>query len=126
MDVSVVLTTVGTEDEANTMAEELVQRRHTCCVNIITKVRSVYRWKGKICRDDEYMLLIKSLDGEVEALENAVRELHSYELPEILRFNIDHVDERFLQWITGCLDKSAAFSDEKDDGLAVDPEDSNF
>jgi len=126
MGVSIVLTTVGTEDEANTLAEELVRRRHTCCVNILTKVRSVYRWKGRICRDDEFLLLIKSLDDEVPAVEDAIRELHSYELPEILCYQVDHVDNRFMQWIKGCLDKNAEFSDETDDGLGVDPEDSNF
>ena len=89
-------------------------------------MRSVYRWKGKICRDDEFLLVVKTLEAEVPALEDAIRELHSYELPEILCFRVDHVDNRFQQWITGCLDKDAEFSDETDDGAYVNPDDTNF
>jgi len=126
MSVRILLTTVGTEDEANTLAEELVRRRHSCCVNILSKVRSVYRWKGKICRDEEFLLVIKTLENEVPALEDAIREMHSYELPEILCFRVDHVDNRFMQWITGCMDKDAEFSDETDDGAYVNPDDTNF
>lgn len=102
----VVVTTVGTEEQANGLAEELVERRHSCCVNILPVQRSVYRWKGKVCEDSEYMLLIKSVESEYEAIEETIQELHQYELPEILAFNIARGEKKFLAWIGACLDKS--------------------
>jgi periplasmic divalent cation tolerance protein len=101
----VVVTTAGTQEEANLIAEELVARRHSCCVNILPIQRSVYRWQGKICDDSEYMLIIKTLDSEYAAVEEAIQELHSYDLPEILAFEIQRGEAGFLTWITSCLSK---------------------
>jgi len=101
----VVVTTAGTEEEANLIAEELVERRHSCCVNILPIHRSVYRWQGKICDDSEYMLIIKTLESEYSAVEEAIQELHSYDLPEILAFGIQRGEAGFLTWITSCLNK---------------------
>ena len=101
----VVVTTAGTEEEANLIAEELVERRHSCCVNILPIHRSVYRWQGKICDDSEYMLIIKTLESEYSAVEEAIQELHSYDLPEILAFGIQRGEAGFLTWITTCLSK---------------------
>jgi len=101
----VVVTTVGTQEEANLLAEELVARRHSCCVNILPIHRSVYRWQGKICDDSEYMLIIKTLESEYSAVEETIQELHSYDLPEILAFGIQRGEAGFLTWITTCLNK---------------------
>jgi len=97
-----VVTTVGTEEEANLLAQELVERRHSCCVNILPVHRSVYRWQGKICTDSEFMLIIKAMDAEYSAVEAAIKKLHSYELPEILAFDIKKGEEGFLHWIYAC------------------------
>lgn len=105
MSAIVVVTTAGTEEEANLLAEELVERRHSCCVNILPIQRSVYRWQGKICDDSEYMLIIKTLESEYSAVEEAIQELHSYDLPEILAFGIQRGEAGFLTWITTCLNK---------------------
>lgn len=105
MSAIVVVTTAGTQEEANLIAEELVARRHSCCVNILPIHRSVYRWQGKICDDSEYMLIIKTLESEYSAVEEAIQELHSYDLPEILAFNIHRGEAGFLTWITSCLSK---------------------
>lgn len=121
MGAIVVVTTVGDEQEALTIGREMVARRHAACVNVMPGVRSVYRWKGKICRDGEFMLLIKTLADEYDAVAGVIRELHSYELPEILSFPIAQGDERFLAWIRESLDKSAPADDEEDDeGLDLD------
>lgn len=111
----VVLTTVGTEEQANLIAEELVARRHSCCVNITHIHRSVYRWQGKICRDSEYLLIIKTMASEFDAVSEAIKELHSYELPEILAFDVAKGESRFLDWIGDCLDKTADFDDEEEE-----------
>jgi periplasmic divalent cation tolerance protein len=112
----VVVTTVGTEEEANRLARELVARRHSCCVNILPIQRSVYRWQGEICEDSEFMLLVKTLEEEYEKVEAAIQELHSYELPEILAFKIRRGEEGFLHWITACLSKEKQSLEEGEDG----------
>src|SRR5215218_9436138 len=103
----VVVTTVGTEEQANLIAREIVERRQAACVNIVPGVRSIYRWKGKICKDGELLLIVKTLEGEMEGVVATIRELHSYELPEILAFHVDHGEPGFLGWIAANVDKEA-------------------
>lgn len=124
----VVVTTVGTEEQAYLIAREIVARRHAACVNIVPGVRSIYRWKGKICKDGELLLIIKTLESEFEGVEATIKELHSYELPEILAFNVTRGEKNFLGWISNSVDKDAEFSDEEEDELAyaTDPDDSDF
>ena len=125
----VVVTTVGTEEQAYLIAREIVARRQAACVNILPGIRSIYRWKGKICKDGELMLVIKSLEGEFEGIAATIRELHSYELPEILSFSVTHGEKNFLQWIAGNVDKEADFADDDDEeeeegiAFAVDADD---
>ncbi len=102
MQAILVVTTVGTEDEANSLAQELVERHLSCCVNILPIHRSIYRWQGKICTDSEFMLIIKAVEGSYARIEATIKELHSYELPEILAFDIKQGEKGFLQWIYLC------------------------
>ncbi len=110
-----VVTTVGTEEQANLIAREIVARRQAACVNILPGIRSMYRWKGKICKDGELLLVIKTLEGEFEAVAATIRELHSYELPEILSFNVSHAEPGFLAWIADSVDKQAAADDDEEE-----------
>ncbi len=126
----VVVTTVGTEEQAYLIAREIVARRQAACVNIVPGIRSIYRWKGKICKDGELLLIVKTLEGEFEGVAATIRELHSYELPEILSFSVSHGERRFLDWIASSVDKDAVFDDEDEDEeeeelayAAVDPDD---
>lgn len=125
MGAIVVVTTVGDEEQALLIAREMVARRLAACVNVVPGIRSVYRWQGKICRDGELLLLIKTMAEEYDAVAAAIRELHSYELPEILSFPVQQGDERFLAWIRDSLDKTAAFSDEEA-VTALDLDDTGF
>lgn len=113
MGAIVVVTTVGDEEQANLIARELVGRRHAACVNMVSGVKSIYRWQGQICRDSEFMLVVKTMAEEFPAVAAAIRELHSYELPEILAFEISAGEPRFLDWVAGSLDKEAAFEEEE-------------
>ncbi|HVS01742.1 MAG TPA: divalent-cation tolerance protein CutA [Thermoanaerobaculia bacterium] len=124
----VVVTTVGDEEQANLIAREMVARRHAACVNILPGMRSVYRWQGKICRDGEYLLLIKTLEEEYDAVAATIRELHTYELPEILSFRVHRGEPNFLAWLADSLDKAAEFSDEEDRGVHAEFEldDTNY
>jgi len=108
----------GTEEQAYLIAREIVARRQAACVNILPGVRSIYRWKGKICKDGELMLVVKTLEKEFDAVAATIRELHSYELPEILSFNVSHGERGFLDWIAGSVDKEAEFTDEDEEELA--------
>ncbi len=108
MGALVVITTVGNEEQANEIARELVCRRHAACVNIVPGLKSVYRWQGKVCRDTEYMLIIKTEESEYAEVEATIQELHSYELPEILGFKVGKGEPNFLGWIGASLDKSLA------------------
>jgi periplasmic divalent cation tolerance protein len=109
----VVVTTVGTEEQAYQIAGELVARRQAACVNVVPGIRSIYRWKGKICKDGELLLIIKTLEEEFEAVAATIRELHSYELPEVLSFDVSHGERNFLDWIQGSIDKDADFPDDE-------------
>lgn len=124
----VVVTSVGTEEEAIRISRELVARRHAACVNILSSVKSIYRWRGKICSDSEYLLVIKSLASEFELVAAAIRELSSYELPEILSFAVQKGDADFLAWIESSLDKSGPLpaDDEDEDEVFVDLDDTLY
>jgi periplasmic divalent cation tolerance protein len=111
----VVVTTVGTEEQANLIAREIVARRQAACVNIVPGIRSIYRWQGKICKDGELLLVIKTLEDEFESIAATIRELHNYELPEILSFSVVRGERGFLQWIADSVDKEALFADDEEE-----------
>lgn len=115
MRATAVVTTVGTEEQANLIARELIARRQAACVNIVPGIRSVYRWQGKIVSDAEFLLIAKTPEREYEAVAATIRELHSYDLPEILTFDVGRGDPDFLEWIASATDKEAEFGDEEED-----------
>jgi periplasmic divalent cation tolerance protein len=98
-DVVVMLTSVGTEDQGLDVGEALVVRGQAACVNMVPSVRSIYRWKGKVCEDTEYILIIKTLARHFKGVSDTIREINTYELPEILSFSVRDAEERFCQWI---------------------------
>jgi periplasmic divalent cation tolerance protein len=97
--ISLVMTSVGTEQQAVEISEELITRRLATCVNIVPCLRSIYRWKGKVCEDTEYLLLIKTPEKLFEQVSSAIREYHSYELPEILALPVTAAETSFHQWV---------------------------
>lgn len=97
--VLLVVTTVGTEEQALTLAHHLVARHVAACVNIIPRIRSVFFWKGKVNDDSEWMLLVKAAPANFQKVMDAVRRLNAYELPEILGFAADAADPLFARWV---------------------------
>jgi len=97
--ISVVITSVGTEQQAVEISEELVHRRLATCVNVLPCLRSVYRWKGRICSDSEFLLFIKTRSELYDRVVEAIHELHSYELPEILELPVGRVESAFHAWV---------------------------
>ncbi len=115
MKALVMVTTVGDEEQGNLIARELVGRRHAACVNMVSGVKSFYRWQGKICHDGEFLLIIKTMASEFDDVTGTIQELHSYDLPEILAFEITKGEPGFMEWIASSLDKDADFGDEDGD-----------
>ena len=95
----VALSTVGSAEEADRLARALVERRLAACVNVVPGVVSHYRWQGELQRDEERLLVIKTRAERIEALRDALRELHPYELPELVAFEITAGSEAYLKWI---------------------------
>jgi periplasmic divalent cation tolerance protein len=98
MNAIAVVTTVGDQEEARRMARTLVERRLAACAQI-EKIESVYTWKGTIEHGDEYRVLFKTVEARYEAVERAIRELHSYELPAIHAVPFAHVSAPYAAWI---------------------------
>lgn len=94
-----VLSTCADQDTALRIAEELVQEHLAACVNIIHNVSSLYRWEGKIQQDQEHILLIKTTKESYAALEVKIKDVHPYELPEIITLPINSGLEDYLAWI---------------------------
>ena len=99
MSACLVFTNLPDAAAAMRLAEVLVERRLAACVNVLTPCRSVYRWQGSVQRDDEVPVLIKTDAGLYPALETAIRELHPYELPEIVAVDITRGLPAYLDWV---------------------------
>jgi periplasmic divalent cation tolerance protein len=95
----VVLSTVGTAEDAARIARALVERRLAACVNVLPGVRSFYRWKGAAEEDEERLLVIKTRRDRFEALREALVALHPYELPEAIVLPIEAGHAPYLAWI---------------------------
>ncbi len=98
-DKLLVLTTAGSKTEARRIAESLVERRLAACVNIVPGIMSVYRWEGKVAEAAEYLLLIKTVEAREEQLRSAIRELHSYQVPEFVTLSVNSGSAEYLKWL---------------------------
>jgi periplasmic divalent cation tolerance protein len=98
-DKRIVLSTAGSEDEARKFARHLVERQLAACVNIVPQIESIYRWQGKVESSQEWLLLIKTTAERFPAVRDAIRELHSYELPECIALSIEDGSPDYLQWL---------------------------
>ena len=95
----IVLVTTPNSDEANQIANTLVSKQLAACVNILAPCRSVYRWKGAVQRDEEHPVLIKTTAERYAGLEQAIREQHPYELPEIIAVPVERGLPAYLDWV---------------------------
>ncbi|MGZ6972158.1 MAG: divalent-cation tolerance protein CutA [Thermoanaerobaculia bacterium] len=111
--VLVVVTSVGTEEQALDIAHHLVERRLAACVNILPGVKSVFRWKGKVQHEGEFLLMAKTVKGNFERVRDAMKELNAYELPEILAFPATNADKAFAAWVSA--NATGVASPESDD-----------
>lgn len=99
MDAYQVTTTVPSREDAERIAAALVERRLAACVQIIGPIRSVYRWQGQIEQADEWLCVVKTTSETYPAVETAIRELHSYECPEVIATPVTHGSPDYLRWL---------------------------
>ena len=104
MDYRLVLTTCADQATADKLAKALVEKRLAACVSCLPGVRSFYEWKGKLESEQEQLLLIKSREDKYSELEQTLRKLHPYELPEIIAVPIEEGLVPYLNWIDTQLD----------------------
>jgi periplasmic divalent cation tolerance protein len=98
-DKVIVYTTCGKAEDAENLAQRLIEGRLAACVNVVPGVRSFYRWKGKIENDTEFLLIIKTARGLVDPLRLELEKLHPYELPEMIVAPIIDGSPNYLAWL---------------------------
>jgi periplasmic divalent cation tolerance protein len=98
-DKVIVLTTCGKSEDAEKLAQGLIEKRLAACVNVVSGVRSYYRWQGKIENDAEFLLIVKTARGLVDQLRLELEKLHPYELPELIVAPIIDGSPNYLAWL---------------------------
>lgn len=94
----VVLVTVASESEGDAIAAALLDAKLAACISM-TQIKSIYRWQGKIENDTEWQLIIKTDLSQFSALEATIKEVHSYDVPEVIALPIVAGSAAYLQWI---------------------------
>jgi periplasmic divalent cation tolerance protein len=97
----VVLCSVPNDQVGEQIARALLEEHLAACVNILPGVRSLYRWQGAIQDDRELMLVIKTRSDRYERLEQRVRELHPYEVCEVVALEVTEGSRPYLDWVLG-------------------------
>lgn len=109
-DCWIALTTLSSRERGERLAETLVEERLAACVNVLGPVASIYRWEGRVQRDEEVLLFIKTTRAGVEPLKTRVLSLHPYDTPEFLAFEVGSGSAGYLDWVVGSV--TAAGPDE--------------
>ncbi|MGH7949568.1 MAG: divalent-cation tolerance protein CutA [Candidatus Binataceae bacterium] len=94
-----VLVTASSEEEAASIGRTLVEERLAACTNLIGPIRSIYRWQGNVEDEREYLLVIKTRAELYPKIEKRVRELHSYQTPEVISVQILDGSAPYLAWL---------------------------
>ncbi len=102
-DPLVIFITAGSAEEGERIAEALVKEMLAACVNIVPAISSVYRWEGRVQRDNEALLIVKSRQDVFDHLVDRVKELHSYDLPEVIALPIAVGSDDYLRWLSGAV-----------------------
>ena len=100
---SIVFITVGNEDEAKRIAKKLLEEKLVACVNIIKDIKSYFWWKGEIDKAEECLLIIKTITNKINDIIKRVKEIHSYQVPEIIWINLSGGSEDYLNWLSEVL-----------------------
>jgi periplasmic divalent cation tolerance protein len=101
--VIIVLMTASSSEEADRLADMLVNGNLAACVQILPPIRSVYRWQGSIERSSEVLLIAKTVTDKFVELEQRVRAVHSYETPEIVALPVTAISEPYREWLSASI-----------------------
>jgi len=99
----IVLTTTPTVEEAETLADKIIEAKLAACVQILPQMTSVYVWEDKIQKETEHLLLIKTLSEKWEELRDFITTNHSYDIPEIVAIEAEKVSGSYLEWMRNIL-----------------------
>lgn len=99
----IVLTTTPAIKEAEALSEKIVEARLAACVQILPQMRSVYIWEGKLQKEDEHLLLIKTLPEKFDELSAFITLNHPYDVPEIVAIDSERVSAPYLEWLTSAV-----------------------
>lgn len=105
-DFVVVFVTAGSADEAQRIGRTLVEERLAACVNVVGPMRSIYRWQDAVEDAEEHLLVIKARAADWPALEQRVRALHSYDVPEVLALAVTAGSSDYLAWLAGATSRA--------------------
>lgn len=94
-------TTTGSAQDADRLARELVGRRLVACAQVLGPIRSTYRWEGEVQTEEEHLLVLKTRAALVDGVKAAVEDLHPYDVPELLVFDVADGSRAYLEWIDG-------------------------
>jgi len=99
LDKILMMTTVGSEQQAIDIAQELVQNKLAACVSYSMRFHSVYWWEDKVCSDQEVLMFIKTTKKNEKKIMDMIIKLHDYEVPEVITFDIKNGNKKYLDWI---------------------------
>lgn len=105
MSCIIVLMTTATKKEAEKIARNLLNQRLIACANIVGPASSLFWWKEKISRENEFLVLMKTSTDLFEKLATTIKQMHSYEVPEIVAVPITKGEQSYLEWLSGSLRK---------------------
>lgn len=94
-----VESTTGSHEEAGKIAHALVERRLAACVQVVGPIRSTFRWEGRVQDAEEFLLLCKVPEERLDAATSLIEELHSYDVPEVLAFEVAAGSRPYLDWV---------------------------
>jgi periplasmic divalent cation tolerance protein len=99
----IIISSVASEEIAIDIAQTLLEERCAGCINIVPKVRSIYRWKGEITDDRESMMIIKTVEDKFEEVNAILEEKSGYETTEVLSFDVKRGSKAYLDWVESCV-----------------------
>ncbi|MDW7679548.1 MAG: divalent-cation tolerance protein CutA [bacterium] len=94
-----ILVTTANEDEAEQIGRSLVEKKLIACANIISPAKSIFHWDGELCQENETVMMIKAMKKNFDSIQAEIKEIHSYENPEIIAIPIILGAEDYLNWI---------------------------
>lgn len=100
----IVLTTVPNPEEAESLAQKIVEARLAACVQVLPAMKSFYFWEGAIQADSEHLLLIKTLVEKFDELKDFIQANHTYSVPEIVALRAEKMSENYFRWLRDYVD----------------------